>query len=48
MVIRNLGGKSDILGLVGSYGDTLEDEDVLYALRVWNEAMEREKPAAPG
>ena len=44
-VIRNLGGKSDILGLVGSYGDTLDDEDVLHALRVWNEAMERENNA---
>ena len=47
-VIRNLGGKSDILGIVGSYGDTLEDDDVLHALRVWNEAQEREKPATPG
>lgn len=44
-VIRNLGGKSDILGIVGSYGDTL-DEDVLHALRVWNEDQEREKQRA--
>jgi hypothetical protein len=47
-VIRNLGGKPDILGIVGSYRDTHDDEDVLHALRVWNEAQEREKSATPG
>lgn len=47
-VIRNLGGKSDILGLVGSYGATLDGVDVLHALRVWNEAHQCEKPTAPG
>lgn len=39
--IRILGGKSDILGTIGSYGDTLSDKDVLLCLKQWNEANER-------
>jgi hypothetical protein len=37
--IRKLGGKSDLLGIVGSYGDTLPDDSVLDALRRWNAAQ---------
>jgi hypothetical protein len=33
-----LGAESDILGTVGSWGDSLPDESVLSGLRVWNEA----------
>jgi hypothetical protein len=35
---RKLGAKSDLLSIIGSYGDTLKDQDVLEALRYWNEA----------
>jgi hypothetical protein len=31
-----LGAKSDLLGTVGSWGDTLPDENVLAALKSWN------------
>lgn len=34
--LRKLGAKSDLLGLVGSYGDSQSDERVLEALRRWN------------
>ena len=34
--IRMLGGKSDILATVGSWGDTLTDDEVLTHLREWN------------
>ena len=34
--LRKLGAKSDLLGLVGSYGDSKSDERVLEALRRWN------------
>jgi len=43
--LRKLGAKSDLLTYVGSRGDTMEDDEVLYALRKWNEATK--KPAAP-
>jgi hypothetical protein len=36
--IQQLGGKSDLLRIVGSYGDTLSDDEVLDALRQWNAA----------
>lgn len=36
--IEILGGKSDILSTIGSYGDTLSDKMVLLCLRQWNEA----------
>ena len=39
--IQKLGGKSDLLGIVGSYGDTMSDDDVLHALRQWNAAHPR-------
>lgn len=35
---RKLGAKSDLLSIIGSYGDTLNDDEVLDALRQWNEA----------
>ena len=31
-----LGGESDLLGLIGSWGDSLPDEDVLAGLQAWN------------
>jgi hypothetical protein len=34
--IRKVGGRSDLLGIVGSYGDTQPDVWVLDALRRWN------------
>jgi hypothetical protein len=43
--LRQLGAKSDLLTYVGSRGDTMEDDEVLYALRKWNENAK--KPAAP-
>jgi len=33
-----LGAKSDLLGTVASWKDTLNDEDVLVSIRVWNNA----------
>ena len=35
-VARKLGAKSDLLTIIGSYGDTLNDGNVLHALRRWN------------
>jgi hypothetical protein len=43
--VQKLGGKSDLLGIIGSYGDTLTDRQVLDRLKRWNAA--NEKPAAP-
>lgn len=34
--IRKLGGRSDILSIVGSWNDTLEDEEILSMLKDWN------------
>jgi hypothetical protein len=42
--LRQLGAKSDLLTYVGSRGDTMEDDEVLYALRKWNEAAEKPPP----
>ncbi len=33
---QRLGAKSDLLSIVGSWGDTMDDEWVLSALREWN------------
>lgn len=33
---QEYGAKSDLLGIVGSYGDTMDDEWVLENLRRWN------------
>ncbi|MEJ0078947.1 MAG: hypothetical protein WDO17_26660 [Alphaproteobacteria bacterium] len=35
--IRVLGGGAQLLSIVGSYGDTLHDDDVLTMLRAWND-----------
>jgi hypothetical protein len=35
-VFEQLGAKSDLLGIVGSYGDTMPDEWVLEQLKRWN------------
>jgi len=34
--VEILGGKSDILSILGSFDDTLSDEDVLDEIKVWN------------
>lgn len=34
--IEALGGSTDLLAIVGSYGDTLDDQDVLDALISYN------------
>ena len=34
-----LGAESDLLGIVGSWGDTLPDADVLQQLQAWNHSM---------
>jgi hypothetical protein len=34
--IRLLGAKGDLLRIVGSYGDTLDEEELLSQLRAWN------------
>ncbi len=34
--IKTLGGDRELLSTVGSYGDTLDDDDVLILLRRWN------------
>lgn len=33
---ERLGARSDLLGVLGSWGDTLPDEDVLALLRAYN------------
>jgi DNA polymerase II large subunit len=38
--VRKLDAKSDLLSIIGSYGDTLGDEEVLERLRLWNTAHE--------
>ena len=37
-----LGAKSDLLGTVASWKDTLKDGDVLVSIRVWNEVKSKE------
>jgi len=43
---QKLGAPPELLGVIGSWGDTLSDEEVLTMLRVWNESgrfkLERE------
>jgi hypothetical protein len=34
--IKHIGGGAQLLSIVGSYGDTLDDDDVLRLLRVCN------------
>ena len=35
-VVQNLGGQSDILSIIGSIGDTLDDDEILVYLKSWN------------
>jgi hypothetical protein len=35
--LERLGAEPELLAIVGSYGDSLEDEDVLAMLKDWNE-----------
>lgn len=35
-VVDRLGGEPELLALIGSWGDTLRDEDVLAGLKDWN------------
>lgn len=44
--ISLLGGQSDILGTIGSWKDTLSDEDVLSCLKSWNKAKKAELKSA--
>ena len=37
-----LGAEADLLGTVGSWGDSLSEEDVLSGLRCWNQATLKE------
>lgn len=37
--LEHLGAKSDLLGTVGSFRDTLSDDEVLGFLRDWNQAQ---------
>lgn len=37
-ILEKMGAKSDLLGTIGSYGDTMSDEDVLNNLRMFNAA----------
>jgi hypothetical protein len=43
--IKSLGGGGQLLSIVGSYGDTLDDDDVLSQLRTWN--RRHQVPLAP-
>ena len=36
IVLQNLNAPPLLLGIVGSWGDTLTDEEVLAALKAWN------------
>jgi len=42
--LQTLEADAELLSTVGSYGDTLDDEDVLALLRSWN----RRKKKVPG
>ena len=37
-----LGAESDLLGVVGSWGDSLPEQDVLADLKGWNEATAKQ------
>jgi hypothetical protein len=44
--IRLLGGNSHLLSIVGSYGDTADDDQVLAMLRAWNDRRDTPLAAA--
>jgi hypothetical protein len=39
--MKGLGAPPMLLGIVGAWGDTLTDEEVLIALRDWNDQINR-------
>jgi hypothetical protein len=43
--IKHLNGGGELLSIVGSYGDTLDDDDVLRQLQTWN--VRHQAPLAP-
>jgi hypothetical protein len=43
--LEELGAKSDLLSIVGSWGDSLSDEQVLSMLRAWNATTAHTGPA---
>ena len=44
--VRKLEGDSDLLCILGSYGDTVDDDDVLERLRQWNSSHENAHSAS--
>lgn len=38
--IEKLGGKSDILAIIGSIDDTMTDEEIIVELETWNNLSE--------
>jgi hypothetical protein len=34
--LQSLGADNELLSVIGSYGDTLDDDDVLALLKSWN------------
>jgi len=40
LAIQHFGGKSDILAIIGSYGDTQTDAQILEMLTQWNDKKE--------
>jgi hypothetical protein len=43
--LEAIGSKSDLLSIVGSWGDSLSDEQVLSMLRAWNATTAHTEPA---
>ena len=43
--IKHLGGSGQLLSVIGSYGDTLDDDDVLALLKQWTD--KHSTPLAP-
>ena len=43
--IKTIGGSGQLLSIIGSYGDTLEDDDILAMLKAWND--QHRAPLAP-
>ena len=41
--LRILGAKSDLLGTIGSVGETISDEEAVECLRAWNRANRHRK-----
>ena len=45
--IKHVSADGELLSIVGSYGDTLEDDDVLLLLRDWNKKRGSEPAPVP-